>query len=164
MDGVAEQLSKLAKLHADGVLTDDEFKALKKKLIVKSVQAKHEPHSQPAGIENENNDFTNQPLLAQLQEWSKTNPVLAWGGVLIVCVLGAFLIVSYNANRYSQTTTEQTNRLIFQHQEIQRSVQDQQFQNGLRRDFETAGIENQQLQDRMKRDRDDQLRALTAPR
>ena len=32
-NGPAEQLAKLSKLHADGVLTDEEFKALKAKLI-----------------------------------------------------------------------------------------------------------------------------------
>jgi Short C-terminal domain len=48
-DDLAEQLSKLAKMHADGVLTDDEFKALKKKLMEKSAdfEGEKKPSTRP---------------------------------------------------------------------------------------------------------------------
>jgi hypothetical protein len=41
-NGLPEQLNKLGKLHADGVLTDGEFTALKEKLVARSIDAQAE--------------------------------------------------------------------------------------------------------------------------
>jgi hypothetical protein len=111
-----ERLRKLVKMRADGVLSDEEFTALKAKLIEKMLmheasgatekteqqpasanansQTEQKPNEQPAGVESDSPKQA-QSSLAQLRDWLKKKSVLAWGcGVLVVCVLSYFLFSS----------------------------------------------------------------------
>jgi hypothetical protein len=84
-DGLAEQLMKLSKLHADGALTDDEFKALKAKLIgsqstnenAKTTASDTAEQVQAGDAEVENSSFAERVEAAQKQskEWSERQQV-----------------------------------------------------------------------------------------
>jgi hypothetical protein len=116
IDNLAEQLSKLAKLHADGALSDEEFKAFKAELIAKTKDfaAEQEPNPRAVGPETQIHDFAKQAQssLTQLQGWSKNNPVLALGGALIVCVVIYFLFNGLGGTPDLRVETTGTNGIM----------------------------------------------------
>jgi hypothetical protein len=91
-------------MHSDGVLSEEEFKALKAKLISRisnpqnsaDSQPKQKTNEQTSGAKTEITDFRQVwSALTQLRGWSKKNSKIAWsGGALIVCVLGYMLFFS----------------------------------------------------------------------
>ena len=69
---IAEQLSKLAKLHADGAISDDEFASLKAKLLASDDQFKYRAEK-PALAEDRKGETANIGRLdAELQDVAKS--------------------------------------------------------------------------------------------
>jgi predicted amidophosphoribosyltransferase len=72
--------------HCGAKVTDD--------VIADTQSEEGKPYESVAGADGKNIFSTQaQSALTQLQEWWKRNFVLAWGGVLIVCVLGYILFI-----------------------------------------------------------------------
>jgi hypothetical protein len=96
--GLTEQLTKLSKLHADGVLTDGEFTALKEKLVAKSVdaQAERDPSARApmAGATLFSNFYTHK------------DGVHTAGGVLLIlaAIAGAFYLFWPTSEPTASTT------------------------------------------------------------
>jgi|ERR1035437_749627 RNA polymerase subunit RPABC4/transcription elongation factor Spt4 len=89
---------------------------------------------------------TDQTKIAKVTVAGKTSdkgPLIILGAIILL-LIGGVIISTINQEKYSQTTTTQTNRLISQ----QRFEYDQQRQDQNRRDFERSGIEMQQEHDR----------------
>jgi hypothetical protein len=79
---LAEQLTKLATLHADGALTDEEFHAFKASLLASATNSQISPYPQDSLRQNK------QTKTSGVEKLFKQSPIFAWGGVLLAIIIG----------------------------------------------------------------------------
>lgn len=100
---IAQQLTKLSKLHGDGVLTDEDFKNLKAKVIADASKASYEHSSTKKPAEQAS--ITSQVLINAKNKWF----------IGIAALLGiGFLIFELMAGGALSCSSQSTTNLIFQ--------------------------------------------------
>ncbi len=82
---IAEELTKLAKLHTDGALSDEEFKAFKAKIICQPSDLQ-EPASRQAPIATESSDDV---LIRRIADYERISGIL-WIGIAIVQLISIY--------------------------------------------------------------------------
>ncbi len=90
---LAEQVTKLAKLHADGSLSDEEFKALKAKLLEGDAQNSQSGSGPSGSFSRDKNNIGSgrttsslDQIMSDSKSWIKRNPVATWGGTALIAV------------------------------------------------------------------------------
>jgi hypothetical protein len=98
---LAEQLTKLAKLHKVGALSAEEFTALKAKFIADADKPSADPsESFSPNTQDDKSEvdasFVNRTIVSDRKGWFRRHPLAAWGLLAIVVVLLAIASPALN--------------------------------------------------------------------
>ncbi len=110
---LTEQLAKLGKLHADGVLSDKDFKALKSKLIggigvTMGIKAKNGVKSSEANEATMSNpiDDTLRRIdgeVQQIRREQRYEEAIAWVGLFIIVLVALYAYIHVTACQFALT-------------------------------------------------------------
>lgn len=116
-DGLAEQLTKLSKLHTEGVLSADEFKALKAKLIAgmnedtgaKKKDTKNITDEVSRRIDNASQFIASTELVKKYNSDFSTSKKIVYGGIGVIGI-GVLWLVYFSSGGISDLKVESMNQ------------------------------------------------------